>query len=71
MHRLGFEPEQVAGVRQQLSRLDSIQVCGLLTHFACADDVENPAFSELSKVDPLSTAPFLQAVVNKRSVMQV
>lgn len=43
MHRLGFPPEQIPSIHAALSRLCGLGTPpGLLTHFACADQPENP-----------------------------
>lgn len=40
MHRLGFAPEQVAGVYEQLQACDSVADITLMTHFARADETD-------------------------------
>lgn len=42
MHRLGFAPERVEELQSVLKRLPLLQLCGWMTHLACADDVEHP-----------------------------
>lgn len=43
MHRLGFSPEQFDTVYQQLSNCKNIQQpINLITHFNCADELDNP-----------------------------
>lgn len=42
MHRLGFQPEQVLAVWQQLAALPQVRLLGLSTHFARADEPECP-----------------------------
>lgn len=42
MHRLGVPCEAVPGVLAALSAMQSVRVDGLMTHFACADQREDP-----------------------------
>ncbi len=43
MHRLGLQPEQLGTLYQRLSACDNVaEEIVLATHFACADDLENP-----------------------------
>lgn len=43
MHRLGFKPEDVPAIYAQLSACQQIQKpIGLMTHFACADEINSP-----------------------------
>jgi alanine racemase len=42
MHRLGFPPEDAAKVYAELQGLRDQQPIILMSHFACADDVDNP-----------------------------
>ena len=39
MHRLGVHPEGVVGFVEELRAVDGLDVTGLFTHFACADDL--------------------------------
>lgn len=41
MHRLGFMPEQIASVLNQLEHNSSVSNTRLMTHFACADELDN------------------------------
>ena len=43
MHRLGFPSEQLQSVAERLQRLDAGRPPILMSHFACADDVDDPA----------------------------
>ena len=42
MHRLGFEPTKVADTYRRLKALSQVGAIRLMTHFACADELENP-----------------------------
>jgi len=41
MHRLGIEPELLSDIRQELAAITGIELAGIMTHLACADDDEN------------------------------
>jgi alanine racemase len=43
MHRLGFAPEQVAAICRRLEKVPQLGTLRYMTHFACADEAENPA----------------------------
>ena len=38
MHRLGVAPDRVTDFVQELQEIEGLEVAGLFTHFACADD---------------------------------
>ena len=42
MHRLGLDAEEVNQIPQSLKRHSGIQVKGVCTHFACAEDIGDP-----------------------------
>ncbi len=43
MHRLGFKPEEVPAIYERLYACDWIaKPIGLMTHFACSDEMDNP-----------------------------
>lgn len=42
MNRLGFEPEAIPALVAKLDALDHVEVMGVMTHFACADDPSDP-----------------------------
>lgn len=42
MHRLGVQPDEVKPLWQRLSALESVEVVGLMTHLANADDLNAP-----------------------------
>lgn len=56
MHRLGFDPEHVKTAYNRLGSLDHIGNIRLMTHFACADELDNP-FTEiqLNSFDQISS----------------
>lgn len=63
MHRLGFAPENVKKMYQRLLNAGVDPQIGLMTHFANADDIQNPAnnqqleiFNSLVKGNPAETS---------------
>lgn len=42
MHRLGFPPADYAAAYSTLSRCNAVQHIVLMSHFACADELDNP-----------------------------
>ncbi|PAU79886.1 alanine racemase [Halovibrio salipaludis] len=42
MNRLGVAPQEVAAFRQRLETQPGLRVVGLLSHYACADDLSDP-----------------------------
>lgn len=42
MHRLGFQPRDLADVRERLSQLSGVARIRYITHLACADDRDDP-----------------------------
>ncbi len=42
MNRLGFEPQAIPAVVAQLDAMDCVEIMGVMTHFACADDLPDP-----------------------------
>lgn len=46
MSRLGFLPHQVASVVQRVRRLPGVELEGLFTHLACADDADTASAEE-------------------------
>lgn len=54
MHRLGFEPQQVPAIYQKLSKQAWVKEVILTSHFACADDLDNPfTFKQLEIMQQL------------------
>jgi alanine racemase len=45
MHRTGFAPDQARDVLTRLRDNDHVEVGGIMTHFACADDPADDAFT--------------------------
>jgi alanine racemase len=56
MNRLGFRPEKVAAVHARLRALPAVRQITLVTHFANADDENNPVLSLAEQVRRLRMA---------------
>ncbi len=64
MHRLGFAPERVAEIQQQLTANAAVELRGWMTHLACADDIAQPLTArQLASFDQA-----LQGVDGPRSI---
>lgn len=46
MHRLGIEPAEFAALHQRLSDCEAVAEVRFMTHFACADEPDNPATAQ-------------------------
>ena len=46
MHRLGFEPGRVNEIATQLAAVPRVNSVRYMTHFSCADDLDNPDTGE-------------------------
>jgi len=57
MHRLGLAPELVESAYLKLQAINNIQLQGVMTHFACADEIDN-------KKTRQQTQRFLSSVEN-------
>jgi len=72
MHRLGFPPEQVASVRERLLALgERVRLRGFMTHFANADDCNDPTtLRQLEQFALATTAyPGERAIANSAGVL--
>lgn len=59
MNRLGFRPEELAGVVDQLAKAGCReQLLGFVTHFACADHPNHPMTEEQTRLFEQATAPW-------------
>jgi alanine racemase len=70
MHRLGIAPENYVSAYKYLSSLPQIEQITLMSHFACADELENPmttqqlqlfqeTISEIDASTSLANSPFI------------
>ena len=41
MHRLGFEPDSVRDISSRLQQIPQVETVRYMTHFSCADDLDN------------------------------
>ncbi len=72
MHRLGFNPEDADKALDDLQCLISPESkIHLMTHFSCADDVQNPTtLNQLEKFDDIASRyPFEQSIANSAGVL--
>lgn len=58
MHRLGFFPDEVAAVITQLQALPQVSNIRLLSHFATAEDIDNP--DNLRQIQQFANLPALE-----------
>ncbi len=59
MNRLGFLPEQLAGVMERLQLMGARPgLLGFVTHFSCADDVSSPMTAQQTQSFVDATAPW-------------
>lgn len=72
MHRLGFAPEQVAQVRERLLALgERVRLRGFMSHFANADDRNDPTTLRQLERFEQATAPYAgeRAIANSAGLM--
>lgn len=72
MHRLGFPPEQVASVRQRLLALGArVRLRGFMTHFANADDRNDPTTLHQLEQFTMATASYSgeRAIANSAGLL--
>jgi len=50
MRRLGAAPNEIAALWNQISRLSHLQITGIYTHFACADEDEDEMTCEQNEI---------------------
>lgn len=57
MHRLGFPVEQAQAVAQVLQQQAGIQLKGVMSHLACADELNHPlTLQQLTQIEALASA---------------
>lgn len=72
MHRLGFEPSQFDVVITQLkSLLPNESKISVMTHLACADEINNPATKQQLKLfdHALDGQEFIQSIANSAGIL--
>ena len=72
MHRLGFDVAEVPAVLEQLqSSISSVSKISLMTHLACADELENPStLEQLKTFDAIARKyDFEQSVANSAGIL--
>ena len=50
MHRLGFDPQRVSEITTRLQQIPQVASVRYMTHFPCADDLDNPDTREQIEV---------------------
>lgn len=75
MNRLGVQPKNVNNFLLELAKLDNIEIEGIFTHYASADERENPYAKEQFKrfKDILTNLPYkipLKHIANSAGVME-
>jgi alanine racemase len=72
MHRLGFHPEQFEQIDQQLTSCPNVQQpINLISHFSCADELDNPATSLQLKLfqQQIKTESGLKSLANSAAIL--
>src|SRR5699024_1124461 len=72
MHRLGLPPEQVPAVLKQLAQQPAVQVRGLMSHLACADENNHPlTAAQIATMQSLAQAVALPySIANSAALMR-
>lgn len=72
MHRLGLPPAQVPAVLQQLQQKPAVQVRGLMSHLACADENNHPLtvaqIASLQRLAQATQLPF--SIANSAALLR-
>ncbi|WP_133130091.1 alanine racemase [Legionella yabuuchiae] len=75
MHRLGFEPNEVNGIIQSLRTCSWVHPdIGLMSHFACADEVDNPTnFTQIKRFNHLQLpkAHYIRSFANSAAILSL
>jgi alanine racemase len=70
MGRLGYALAAVTGVLEKLSRVSTLGQARLMTHLACADDVENSMTErQLDRVDSLELDDYEWGIANSSGIL--
>ncbi len=71
MHRLGIAPEKAREAYQQLTALSHISEVVMMTHFACADELDNPCTSNQIRVfkQACEGIPARQSIANSAGTL--
>jgi alanine racemase len=70
MHRLGFLPEQVASAKARLSAIKHVQLCGQMTHLACADTPElSTSTEQVEAFNFYRDSALLSSIGNSAAIM--
>lgn len=70
MGRLGYALKAVPGVIEQLARVATLGQVRMMTHLACADDVDNPLTDrQLGRVDSLKLDDYEWSIANSAGIL--
>lgn len=71
MHRIGITPEQFQSAYQRLQAAPNVAQVRLMSHFACADDIDNPmTLDQLSLFDRLTSGiNAVKSLANSAAIM--
>ena len=70
MGRLGYAPAAVPGVLEQLGRVSTLGQVRMMTHLACADDVENSLTKrQIERVDNLKLDDYEWGIANSSGIL--
>jgi len=70
MGRLGYAPAAVPGVLEQLGQVATLGPVRMMTHLACADDVENSLTKrQLDRVDSLKLDDYEWGIANSSGIL--
>lgn len=72
MHRLGIQPESMTAIRARLAQISKVSLCGVMTHLACADEVQNPKVTEqqIATFNALIETTDTVSIANSSGIMQ-
>ena len=71
MHRLGFAPDSVAAVTARLRRIPQLGTIRYMSHFCCADDLDNAATSRQLQMflDAVAASDAEQTLANSAAIL--
>ncbi|HAN78838.1 MAG TPA: alanine racemase [Bacteroidales bacterium] len=72
MHRMGFDEHEVPELIEDLRKFNSLQIKGLLSHFAASSDTEHDAFTQeqIRKFDLYSTQIMDALALDKTKILR-
>ncbi len=72
MHRLGFSVDDLVDARKQLISIESIQIVGVMTHLACADNLKEAEITDaqLNLFNQCITPQDQVSIANSAAILQ-